>query len=50
MLFRSPLISKAQTLRRQLRYCAVRHVRREENKRADALANLAIKHYMQQQE
>jgi ribonuclease HI len=45
-----PLISKAQTLRRQLRYCAVRHVRREENKRADTLANLAIKRYMQQQD
>lgn len=45
-----PLISKAQALRRQLRYCAVRHVRREENKSADALANLAVKRYMQQKE
>lgn len=37
-----PLMKKAQELRRRLTYCKIRHVPREENVRADELANLAI--------
>jgi ribonuclease HI len=37
-----PLFERASKLARQLRYVALEHVRRELNKEADALANLAL--------
>lgn len=40
-----PLIKTAQELRRKFTYCAIRHVPRERNSRADQLANWAIRRY-----
>jgi acyl-CoA synthetase (NDP forming) len=37
-----PLVSEAQSLRREFRKFSIRHVEREKNKRADQLANFAL--------
>ena len=37
-----PLFARASTLRRRIPQLSIRHVRREENRRADALANRAM--------
>ncbi len=37
-----PLFRKARELRGRFAYCAIRHIPREQNRRADELANLAI--------
>ena len=37
-----PLFARASALRRRIPQLSIRHVRREENKRADALANRAM--------
>jgi len=37
-----PLVKKAQELRRKLAFCKIQHVPREDNQRADRLANLAL--------
>jgi ribonuclease HI len=41
-----PLMQQARGLARQLQSCKIAHVPREQNKRADALANQAIDEYL----